>query len=439
MAQTADTSAGEQARVPAPGRLASNIGVLYGLQVANLVLPLINVPYLVRTLGASGFGRLAFATAVIAYLSAVIDFGFGFTATRAAAASAGCPAKLGRLLMSVTAARTGLLGVSLVALALFMALPRFSADTALFAASSLTLLGTTVFPGWILQGMEQMRLLAWATLVGRGASVLLTFLLVHGPGDVVRAAALQAACLLFSLAVIILPLLKLIPVRHWRVHLPTARALLSDSANVFVSSASVTMYTSGVTIVLGLLASAAAVGAFSAANKVAVAFCSLLWSPVSQAAYPRVAALIGQGNHDAAAQLLQKILRAVLPLGVLLAATLWLLAPCVVHFALGPGMDAAVSLLRILSALPALLVISNFFGSLVLYLNGFFSTAARIQLVVAVCSIGWVIPLVRAQDAAGAAYAAMITEVLITLAFVYACRTHGLLSWAGLPVRIGAK
>jgi O-antigen/teichoic acid export membrane protein len=245
--------------------------------------------------------------------------------------------------------------------------------------------------------------------------------------------------MLFSLTVVIVPLVKLIPVRHWRMDLPTARALLSDSAHVFVSSASITMYTSGVTIVLGLFASAAAVGAFSAANKVAVAFCSMLWSPVSQGTYPRVAALLGQGKHAAATKLLQQILRSVLPVGMLLTAALWLLAPFVVHVALGPGMDAAVPLLRILSALPALLVISNFFGSLVLFLNGMFSTAARIQLMVALCSFAWVIPLVLTREATGAAYGAMITEVLITLAFVYACRAHGLLSWAGLPLRIGPK
>lgn len=411
------------------GGLVSNIALLYGIQAANLLLPLINVPYLMRVLGASGYGKVAFAAAVMAYLSAVVDFGFNITAARAAAAARGEVAELGKLILSVGAVRCGLLMISVVALAFIIRIPQLNEYGTLLIASALVLPGTMLFPGAILQGMEQMRLLAVASVAGRAACVALTFLLVHEPADATLAAFLQSAALIISVLLVAGPVLKLVPLRYWRIDLPTMRVLLAESGHVFVSSSAVTVYSSGITIVLGVSASPAAVGVFSAATKIVVAMASALWAPLSQGAYPRLVALLASGDTKAADHLLRRLLWTVLPVALSMMLLIWILSAPIVTLALGRGMSQAAPLLRVLIVLPAMLVISNFFGLLVLFVNGLFREVSRIQAGVALACAAWGVPLVLEGGASGAAWSVVITETIITGALLYACHKHGLLAW----------
>jgi polysaccharide transporter, PST family len=411
-------------------RLVKNIGLLYLLQLASFALPLVTVPYLTRTLGLDRYGLLAFAAALIAYFVVLTDFGFSITGTRAVAAARGDPRELGALLAGITFLRLLLMSVGVaVLLVLICTSRRFAAEAWVYLASALSMLGTALFPGWLLQGLESMRVLVVATVAGRLFSTAMIFVLVHGPTDVAVAAALQGSAQLVALGIVMPPLLAHVPFTHWRLDIGRLPGLFGESLSAFISTAAISLYTSSIAFVLGLLASPAAVGAYSAATKIAAAINSVFWGPVSQAVYPRLAALRSTGDFAAADRLLGRLVRITLPAAAATTLILWLLAEPIVRIVLGAGMESAAPVLRILSGVPALLTASNFLGVLVLYVHGEFAAVSRLQAAIACLSIAWLVPLVALHSAEGAAWSALITETVITGGFMYLCRTRGLVGW----------
>ncbi len=67
----------EQAR-----SISQNVLALYGVQAGRKLIPLVSIPYLARVLGPTGWGTVAFITAMAELLVICIEFGFNISATR---------------------------------------------------------------------------------------------------------------------------------------------------------------------------------------------------------------------------------------------------------------------------------------------------------------------------------------------------------------------
>ncbi|MTC13076.1 oligosaccharide flippase family protein, partial [Providencia stuartii] len=62
--------------------ILKNILSMFSIQGINYFIPLIMVPYLVRTLGLDGFGKYSIVIAIIQYLVIITDYGFNLSASR---------------------------------------------------------------------------------------------------------------------------------------------------------------------------------------------------------------------------------------------------------------------------------------------------------------------------------------------------------------------
>ena len=138
--------------------LLSNFAYLSLLQVAGYVFPLLTLPYLARVIGASGFGKIAFASAIMVWIQTVADWGFNYTATRDVARCRDDKQRVSEIFSNVFWARCLLMAVSFVVLmALVFAIPKLRAEADVILVSFLMIPGHILFPDWFFQAIERMK------------------------------------------------------------------------------------------------------------------------------------------------------------------------------------------------------------------------------------------------------------------------------------------
>lgn len=409
---------------PAPyfkNSIARNTLALAGVQAANLVMPLVTLPYLLRVLGVEQFGVYAFCQAVLAYCVVLADYGFNLSATQRIAQTQGQPEAISRLFWAMQAAKLLLVLAALGMLGLVVwVVPQFRAVWPVMLASAPVVLGSLLFPQWLFQGLERMGFVTVCTMIARALAIPLIFWAVHSTQDTWLAALIQACGSVIAglLACVFIWRQRLV---GWvRPHGGDVRQAFIDGWHIFISSAAISLYTTTIPVLLGLLTNHTAVGLFSAADKIRLA-CQSLITPLSNAVYPRVSALMAQ-SPQAGLALVRKVLLIQGGLTFGLSCSLWLLAPWAVRLIMGPQFDAAVSVLRVMAPLPFLIGLSNVFGIQTMLPLGLKRPFSRIVMASGLINITLMLALAPRWGAEGAAATVLITEGIVTLAMALVLR-----------------
>ncbi len=405
-------------------RLVRNVGALYGVQFAGYLLPLITIPYLTRVLGAATWGLVAFSQAFGAYASLVVEFGFGYSATREVAKRRESREELSGLVAGVVGAKV-LLAVAAVALAVVAEqwIPLFRHHAVFFWAAMFWALAQGFSMLWYYQGFEQMRLVALLDVSGRALATAGIFILVHNPGDGWKVLALQGAGALVSVAVTTVLVLREVPVR-----LPSPRLVwktLGMGWNMFVFRGSLGLYSTGNTFILGLFAPADAVGFYAGAEKLARAVMGLL-APVQQSLFPRLSHLAHE-DRPRARRLARASLLAMSAFGAVSSLGVFVAAPWMVRIILGKGFALSVPLLRIMAALVFLDAVSTMLGMLWMVPLGLDRAFSRIVLGIGLVNVALALALAPRFGGVGVACAVVAAEVFGACLITFTLGRRGLL------------
>lgn len=348
------------------------------IQAAQVLVPLLALPWLARKLGPDAFGLLMYMGLIPVLVALVMDWGFPLGAAREAAFSrGGDEAGQARLLGGVFAAKILLALFCVCGSALALPLvPHASGHPLAYGLAVLMGLARGASPVWFFQGAGygMRRMACWD--VSTSACVLaLTFLCIHEAGQWPLYLLFLALCkgttyLWLSWALM----------RSRGAHLNFAHgwAMLRRTRTLFVGSLAGTLYNSGTQMVLGYFLPAADMGLLVAASKIVRAVVSLM-QPVTQTIFPEICALRGR-HSDLAARVLRWSLALTVG-GMLLAAALcWLTAPLMISIALGAGYAAAVPVLRVMSLVLPLLGADTVLGSQGLIPLGLEKRQVQVQL-----------------------------------------------------------
>ncbi len=415
--------------------VAKNAASLYVIQFAQYILPLITIPYLVRVLEPSGYGLVAFGQGFIAYFTIFADYGFALSATRKISLEREDISAVSWTASNVWASKALLGAAGFILLLLAVSLvPKLQESSTLLLILYGAVIGSVLFPTWLFQGMERMVAISVINLIMQLFILVGVFTLVHRPEDyIVYAVIISAGSIFSGLAgtVIAFFMFKLKPV------MPSKKGILVTMREgwvLFLSQASMSLYTVGNAFILGLLANTTAAGYYSAAEKIVNAVLGLL-GPVTQAAYPRFSIMAAE-SRDLALQWGQRMLLIIGGLGFILSVAIFAGAPILVNIVLGPEYEPSITVMRILAGLCFLIAASNVLGIQIMIPFGKDKAFTIILFGAGILNLTLAILLAPIWQESGTAVAVLFSEAFVTGAmFVYLsiCRID-LLTW---PTIIG--
>ena len=394
--------------------LLKNIFSMVSLKGLEYLLALAILPYLVRVLGVEKYGAIVFMQSIIQYFVIIIDYGFNIITPRRIAITNNL-LEHGKIFSSVIVCKI-ILGTFLTSLFLiiylFTSLLNF-VDIKLFIALYLNVIGNIIFPIWFFQGIQKMEYITVINILSRFITVIAIFLFVRTPDDYIIAAVCQASTNVLSG---IFSLFFLIKKYNYLFLFPSIKYIANtfiEGWEIFISTLAINAYTATNIIVLRLFTNDVIVGYYGAANKIIDSIKGIL-NPISLAIFPYISqqVIINKSN---AILFIRKVLKCYSIFGFIMFFILFIFSDEIVSVLLGVQYEQSIILIKILSAIPFLVAISNVLGTHTLLTFGYNRIYSRILLVSALISIILIIPMSYFFSDKGAAFTMLLTEFCVTL------------------------
>lgn len=286
-------------------KILENLFSLSFLQIANYIIPLITLPYLVRVLGPEKFGLTAFAQAFILYFIFLVDFGFNISATREISIHRNDINKVSEIFSSVFFIKFFLLILSfLIFIVIVSVVSTFKVEMFFYLLNFLTVVGWIIFPQWYFQGIEKMKFIALVNFLAKFILTIAIIIFIREVDDYIKIPILNFVGLLISGIVSLVIVYKYYPVKIKLPRISIIKVQFNLGLQIFVSNVGMNLYTTSNSVVLGLLTNNVIVGYYTAAEKIFKAF-QYLSIPINQAVFPHFSQLIAQ-NKTRAIQLFNK-------------------------------------------------------------------------------------------------------------------------------------
>lgn len=382
----------------------ANFGYLSLLQIAGYVFPLITMPYLARVIGADGFGKIAFASAIVVWIQTISDWGFNLTATRDVAQNRNDKEKVSRIFSNVLWARCILTILSgLILLFVVLVVPYLRENADIIFVTFLLVPGYILFPEWFFQAIERMKYTTIFNLIIKLIFTISVFIFIHKREDyLIQPLLTTIGYLLCGIGALYL-ILKKWGYTLYKPELTEILETIRNSADVFINNLMPNLYNSFSVMLLGFFCGSTANGVYDGGNKFPTIFYNFQ-SVLSRAFYPFLARRPDKHSFY-----------AKLNIGLALIGAVFLIAisPLVIKIMLGDEFEKSVIVMQILSFSVVFLAMSYTYGTNYLIINHKEKPLRNLTFVSSIVGMCVSIPLVYYFSYIGAAVTVLFCRGLL--------------------------
>lgn len=382
------------------------------LQFANYLIPLLIIPYIYDVLGVAVFGKVSYAQNIISYFTLIVNFGFEYSATRKISINKQNKQVVTSVFWGVMRQKTLLLLLSFVGLlVLYFTFPRVHDDFKLYLFTFLLNIGIVLFPTWFFQGMEEMGKMAIFNVVIKGLGLVLTLIFVKSVSDYLLYPLFN------SLAYIVCGVVSLVYViKHFKIPLVRRdkvidKEVFKEGFPIFLNNLFVSGYTVANLTILGIFASDTVVGYYSGAYKIIMAVLMVTSTPINMAIYPAISRKFAE-SYRAGREYFRKSAINLTGVSLIISFLTYIAAPLLVRIVLGAYVEPVISLLRVFSVLPFLVIMASLFTVQGVYGSGLQRYAPYIGFSIGLFCIIFNVIMIPKYGMYGAAMGWIISQVL---------------------------
>jgi PST family polysaccharide transporter len=259
------------------------------LQILNSLFYLIIYPFLIRKLGADGYGLYVFAFSISTYFVTLVGFGFDMPAVKAIAQNANNQAVKTHTLSCVFTAKIYLEALSFVVFSIIiLSIPNLRANWIIYFICFLQTLTNIFFPQWYFQGVQRMRIVTYIQIVFKLLSLPFIFLTISNGSDTWKFALIVTISSLFGAVVASYMIHK-----HEKLHIkwmpfPDIKIWFTDSLPFFWSTSASVIKQQSITVIIGTFFKMSDVALYDLGYKI-FTVPNILFGSINAALFPKIA------------------------------------------------------------------------------------------------------------------------------------------------------
>lgn len=268
-------------------KAAKNIIMLYTLNMAQLILPFLTLPYLTRILSLENYGVVSYVKSIMMYMTLVIEFGFVLSGTKLVVEAKKNKKNIGRIVGTITQCKLILSFFSFIFLLLLITWVPLLNKHVLFTLLSFVPSFLTIFLcDYLFRGLEKMQIVSVRYIVMKGISTFLTFIIIKGDSQLLLIPVLDILGSLVAVAWIFSEIKKM-NIEITFSGFSTVYKYIKESFIYFVSDMASTAFGAFNTFCIGIFLSARDIAFWGVLMSIITAVQSM-FTPISDGIYPRM-------------------------------------------------------------------------------------------------------------------------------------------------------
>ena len=233
-------------------KVLKNTIMLYIMNIAKMVFPLLTLPYLTRILSEDMYGLVSYVKSCMIYIQLLIDFGFILSSVKDIVKANGNKEKIGYIVGNTFFSKFILAIISFLILIVMCFSIKILQLNITYVFLSFISVATTVFlADFLFRGIEKMQYITGIYLTSKGVAVILTFLVIKGDSDILWIPLLDIISHMISIIISVIIIKKLgIKIRISKIK--ECFSMLKNSFVYFMSSVATTAFSALNTVLVGI-------------------------------------------------------------------------------------------------------------------------------------------------------------------------------------------